>query len=732
MNVAMALGVGDTYYVDASTPAGTGDGSLANPWTTITEAMAVATDGDTVNVAAGTYDAALGEAFPIMVPPAISLLGTSGLTTIDGGALGVLEYDGSGIGGVHGVNNLSGFTMTTTYGDAVYAADWVNSATATFNVSDLNLDSRLHINLNNYDYAQINVDDVTATEDINLYIDEIQFVGGITATNNTITDTGTLRVDVEFSDQISGVANINISGNTVSDNDGDGIYFTCSVSEDAINCEANIIVDNNTVTNANYEGIDFNVSFDDSDNSNIHFNIDITNNTITGSDYEGLDFSFEVESDTNIASADVNISGNTITNCDDDGMRIDFEVSDSSSSLDLVCVVDNNTCTGNADDGIEFELYLDNSTSAALNADVSITNNTLTDNHSDGIELEIDDDGGNLPGQEWNIRIDNNTITGNKYSGTVIELTGGATSSSSSTSSGNVTVNLDFGTMADNGSNVIHSNMTGSSSNTWSTTSGSIYQDASGIGMRTWIDKSWMPDIAAYGNDFGTTDPESVIVHQLDYAGLPLVEFTSENFYAPAAIYDAAETPMETAITVDVAANDSDLDGNMVVSSVAIVQSAAHGTVVNNGDGTVTYTPDAGWYGGDTIVYNISDSGGLVSNNATIGIMVSGTANTIPTANSDSAATVLGVDVIIDVLANDTDADGDALDVNTVTIHNLGRRGTATANADGTITYVPAASHQFALNTTDTFTYTVNDVNGGTSNMATVEVSLTLGVDAFR
>ena len=50
VNVAMALG-GGTYYVDASTPAGTGDGSLANPWTTISEAVAVAASGDTVNVA---------------------------------------------------------------------------------------------------------------------------------------------------------------------------------------------------------------------------------------------------------------------------------------------------------------------------------------------------------------------------------------------------------------------------------------------------------------------------------------------------------------------------------------------------------------------------------------------------------------------------------------------------------------------------------------------------------
>jgi VCBS repeat-containing protein len=245
-----------------------------------------------------------------------------------------------------------------------------------------------------------------------------------------------------------------------------------------------------------------------------------------------------------------------------------------------------------------------------------------------------------------------------------------------------------------------------------------------------------MPDILAIGNDWGTTDVESVIFHQVDAAILPLVIFdepsTGDNFFAPQAIYDPIATDMETAVTLDVSANDTDLDGNLDATSVVIVQSASHGSVVNNGDGTVTYTPDVGWYGGDTIVYNISDTFGLVSNNATIGVMVNGTSNTIPTANFDSAATVLGVAVIIDVMANDTDADGDALDASSVAVNAQGNKGTAVVNGDGTITYTPAPSHQFGLNSTDSFTYTVNDVNGGVSNIATVELKLTLGGSTIR
>ncbi|MAF64097.1 MAG: hypothetical protein CMJ84_00370 [Planctomycetes bacterium] len=48
-------------------------------------------------------------------------------------------------------------------------------------------------------------------------------------------------------------------------------------------------------------------------------------------------------------------------------------------------------------------------------------------------------------------------------------------------------------------------------------------------------------------------------------------------------------------------------------------------------------------------------------------------------------------------------------------------------NGDGSATYVPDAGN---VGTTDTFNYTVDDVNGGTSNVATVEVSV--GGDTAR
>ena len=80
--------------------------------------------------------------------------------------------------------------------------------------------------------------------------------------------------------------------------------------------------------------------------------------------------------------------------------------------------------------------------------------------------------------------------------------------------------------------------------------------------------------------------------------------------------------------------------------------------------------------------------------------------NDAPVATDDALVTSRDVPSTIAVLANDTDVDGDALSVTGVTAP---ASGTATANADGTITYTPAAN--FAG--TDGFDYTVGDGAGG-------------------
>jgi len=80
---------------------------------------------------------------------------------------------------------------------------------------------------------------------------------------------------------------------------------------------------------------------------------------------------------------------------------------------------------------------------------------------------------------------------------------------------------------------------------------------------------------------------------------------------APVANNESTTTKKDTAVNVDVLGNDSDVDGDSL--TVTGVSDPAHGTAVINGDGTVSYTPDAGYYGLDQFSYTISDGKGGTS-----------------------------------------------------------------------------------------------------------------------
>ncbi len=88
--------------------------------------------------------------------------------------------------------------------------------------------------------------------------------------------------------------------------------------------------------------------------------------------------------------------------------------------------------------------------------------------------------------------------------------------------------------------------------------------------------------------------------------------------------------------------------------------------------------------------------------------------NPPPIVESDFASTDEDLPVLINVLGNDSDPDGDPL---TIIDTTPPANGTVTINPDGSITYTPNPG----FNGTDTFTYTLEDGDGGTST-ATVTV----------
>jgi hypothetical protein len=109
------------------------------------------------------------------------------------------------------------------------------------------------------------------------------------------------------------------------------------------------------------------------------------------------------------------------------------------------------------------------------------------------------------------------------------------------------------------------------------------------------------------------------------------------------------------------------------------------------------------------------NDGELTSAPATVAIAVAAV-NDPPVAGNDSASTTKNTAVTIQVLANDADAEGDALAVISTTPPTKG--GTVTILSGGTsVRFTPKSNFVG----TDTFTYTASDGQGGTAT-ATVSV----------
>lgn len=189
----------------------------------------------------------------------------------------------------------------------------------------------------------------------------------------------------------------------------------------------------------------------------------------------------------------------------------------------------------------------------------------------------------------------------------------------------------------------------------------------------------------------------------------------------PVAQDDSVTTNEDTSITIDLLADngsgvdfDPDDPANVIVPSTVQIGLAPAGNLVNHLDGTVTYTPPVNFNGVDSFTYTVRDSFGAFSNQANVGITVNAV-NDAPVAANDTAFTNANLAVVIPVLDNDSDADGDPLTVIAVT---QGANGSV-ANNGSQLTYTPNAG----FDGVDSFTYTINDGNLGE---ATADVTVTV------
>ncbi len=116
-------------------------------------------------------------------------------------------------------------------------------------------------------------------------------------------------------------------------------------------------------------------------------------------------------------------------------------------------------------------------------------------------------------------------------------------------------------------------------------------------------------------------------------ASVSLVIDTGTNA-APVAVNDTASTPVDEAVTVNVAGNDTDTDGLIVPATVSVTSQGSMGRAVSNGNGTITYTPAANaTVGTDNFRYSVKDDDGATSNHATVWVTLTGftTSTSLPT-----------------------------------------------------------------------------------------------------
>ncbi|SFJ86891.1 hypothetical protein SAMN04488082_108139, partial [Desulfomicrobium apsheronum] len=168
-------------------------------------------------------------------------------------------------------------------------------------------------------------------------------------------------------------------------------------------------------------------------------------------------------------------------------------------------------------------------------------------------------------------------------------------------------------------------------------------------------------------------------------------------------------------VTTNLLSNDS-FEGTPVITSVT---QGTHGAVVNNGDGTITYTPNANYHGADSYTYTVTSPTG-VTETATVNVTVNPVVDLVAADDSFSGAedtTISG-----SVAGNDATTSGGALSFSKATDPG---HGMVMVNADGTFTYTPVADY----NGMDSFTYTVTDAASGETQIRTVNLNVTLVAD---
>ncbi|WP_298831212.1 Ig-like domain-containing protein [uncultured Piscinibacter sp.] len=196
---------------------------------------------------------------------------------------------------------------------------------------------------------------------------------------------------------------------------------------------------------------------------------------------------------------------------------------------------------------------------------------------------------------------------------------------------------------------------------------------------------------------------------------------------APLTQPDSATLAEDGIATGNVLGNDSDIDGpSLAVASFRFggITHPAGSTAVVGGVGTLSMSVDGDWtyapapnFNGSVPAIEVTVSDGSLSTTSTLSLTVT-PINDAPQAQADFASTPINTPAMIDVLANDSDVEGEALTVTAASVADPSQ-GNVVVNADGTLGFTPGAD----FSGTATISYTVRDASGATS-AATVNVAV--------
>ncbi|EJG0937207.1 tandem-95 repeat protein [Vibrio parahaemolyticus] len=210
-------------------------------------------------------------------------------------------------------------------------------------------------------------------------------------------------------------------------------------------------------------------------------------------------------------------------------------------------------------------------------------------------------------------------------------------------------------------------------------------------GDGTWTFTPQIDDDTEVSFTFDIIDDEDLVVS--GSANLDILPIND----APNAENDVITTEEDTAVTIDVLVNDSDVEGDALsIQSASVPSEQGSVDIV---DGKLVFTPAENFNGEATITYIVTD--GDLTDEAKVSVTVT-PVNDSPVAVDDTTSIQEDTAVTIDVLTNDTDVDGDKLSIESVSVPK--EQGTVEV-VDGKLVFTPAEN----FNGDAEITYTVTD-----------------------